>query len=98
MSASSSYTCTIRVEEAFMEGGYWMFTSQDLPGLLLCGKDKHFLRDDVPAVIKMLFRENYSMEVEVRRVEAVSAIARRTPEQYLEAPRVWAATPLPLAA
>lgn len=40
-------------------------TSAELPGLFLAGKDPAKLLDDVPAVIKAIYRVGYNMQVEV---------------------------------
>ncbi|MGE0278755.1 MAG: hypothetical protein AB7R40_25435 [Nitrospiraceae bacterium] len=55
----------ISVQEDFGDGAYWTITSKHLPGLFLGGKNLQVLRDDLPAAIKLLFKANYDMDVEV---------------------------------
>jgi len=43
----------------YREGGYWVITSDDVPGMLMAGKDIHRLYADVPNVIKMLHKLNH---------------------------------------
>ena len=45
---------TIHIKEELREGGYWVITSDDLDGLLLCGKSLEILRADIPAAIELL--------------------------------------------
>jgi hypothetical protein len=45
--------------------GLFSLTSPDMPGLLLAGKDPNKLIDDVPAVVKAMYRVGYNMNVEV---------------------------------
>ena len=63
---SYNYTSVINVHEERREGGYWILTSDDLAGLLLCGKDLKKLRSDVPAAIKMLLKLNSKIEVHMK--------------------------------
>jgi hypothetical protein len=55
----------IDIHEELREGAYWTVTSKRLPGLFLGGIELGVLRDDLPDVIRMLFRANYQVEVEV---------------------------------
>ena len=66
--ANSGYSCVIQVNENYREGGHWELTSKNVPGLYLAGKDLSALRADVPNVIKVLFKNNYDLAVEVRAV------------------------------
>ena len=64
--ASSNYAGEVRISEEFKEGGFFVLKSEDLSGFLLCGKDIKKLRADIPNAIKLLFKMNYEMDVEVR--------------------------------
>jgi len=61
--AETGYSLIVRLEAKLREGNYWVLTSGNLPGLLLCGKDRQKLFDDVPQAIEQLFLLNYEMEV-----------------------------------
>lgn len=61
----SKYAGTVKIGSELKEGGYWVVESDDLPGLVLCGKVLKKLIADVPNAIKMLFKLNYGMEVDV---------------------------------
>ena len=62
---NSRYVSVVNVVSERRDGGYWILKSDNLPGLLLCGKVLKQLFDDVPAAIKMLYKLNYDMEVNV---------------------------------
>jgi len=65
MTATKSYSGLVRIEETQAPNGCWHLTSHDLPGLLLVGKDRDALYNDVPNVIRALFELNHSMAVNV---------------------------------
>jgi hypothetical protein len=84
-----SYVGIISVKQEIREGGFCVVTSDDLPGLLLCGKKPDELASDIPKAISLLFRLNYGMNVNVQPVAdrfAKKCVARPTPN-------VWAAVP-----
>ena len=86
---NKSYVGIVSVQHEAREGGYWVVTSQDLPGLLLCGKKPEKLASDIPKAISLLFKLNYGMSVDVKPVAdrfAKTCEARPTPN-------VWAAVP-----
>ena len=60
--------------------GLWMATSDDLladkMGLLIAHPDKAKLLSLIPDGIKMLYRQKYSIDVDVYDVEASAAIKR----------------------
>ena len=43
------------------EDGNWVVKSDDLPELLLVGKDHDMLLRDIPKVIKLLLENNYKL-------------------------------------
>lgn len=55
----------ISIQEELKEGAFWTITSSELPGLFLGGQNIELLHQDLPAVIKQLFKLNYRMDVEV---------------------------------
>ena len=92
--ATKSYSCVIKVDEELREGEFWVLTSEDLPGLLLSGRDLDALRADTPEVIKQLFKMNYDMDVSVHPVFDVQTIAKQVVEPYRAPPMVplvWSA-------
>lgn len=52
---------TINTNGKFYEDGNWMITSDDLPGLILGGKDLPALLRDLPKAVKILLEKNYGM-------------------------------------
>ena len=94
--ARSTYSCVIRVsaeQRPTNDASLWILKSEDLPGLLLAGPELSPLLEDVPAVIRMLFRDNYDMEVEVLRAASLSEV--REPGPWLTLPATWTAIPAP---
>ncbi len=91
--ASSNYAGIVNITVDNREG-FWLLTSEDLPGFLLCGEDLNALGRDTPNVIKGLFRLNYGMEVEVVAATGAKALAeaRRTPSTVPSSK--WVATPV----
>jgi hypothetical protein len=66
MSGSANYERTISVGMKYNSAcGMFALTSPDLPGLLLAGKDPDALWDDVPAVVRALYKVSYNMDVQV---------------------------------
>lgn len=64
--ASRMFSRIINVKAEFANAGKcWALSSPDLPGLLLAGGDLTALLADLPAAIKLLYRLNYQMDVEV---------------------------------
>lgn len=97
MSATASYFCMIRVKaELHADDGedFWTLTSDDLPGLLLGGRDLKALHADTPAVIRSLFKHNYGMEVDVLPRAEAKSLAAEVPLPKLALPETWAAIPI----
>lgn len=68
--ASRMFTKLINVRAEFADAGKcWALTSNNLPGLLLAGGDLAALLADLPNAIKLLFRLNYQMDVDVAEVD-----------------------------
>ncbi len=66
MSASATFKRTLTIGMQYNAAcGMFALTSDQLPGLLLAGKDPAKLWDDVPAVVKAMYRVGYNMDVEV---------------------------------
>jgi len=66
MSASTTYAKTIVVGLQYNATcGLFSLTSSELPGLFLAGKDPGKLVEDLPAVIKAMYKVAYDMHVEV---------------------------------
>ena len=60
-----NYSTTIRVTTRVDQYGHFIMTSEDLPGLFLASKNYLALINDVPEVIRALYKDNYDMEVTV---------------------------------
>jgi len=68
--ASRMHTTLINVRVEYADDGRcWVLSSKDLPGLLLAGCDIYALLADVPVAIKLLYKLNYQLEVEVAPAE-----------------------------
>jgi hypothetical protein len=66
MSASTKFAKTVVVELQYNATcGLFSLTSAGLPGLFLAGKDPGKLVEDLPAVIKAIYKVGYDMQVEV---------------------------------
>jgi len=52
-------------------GKYYFVNSPDLPGICLIGKDHDELFNKLPQIIKILFKDNYGMDVEVATASEV---------------------------
>lgn len=92
--AETDYSTTVCVEEKFLQRGYWVLTSNELPGFMLSGKDLDALRGDTPEVIKAFFRLNYGMSVEVKRHVQPDELKKRVPAELLRNhPGRWVAIP-----
>ena len=77
--ARTSYSCVIpvkeeRVTDEYGSDDFWVLTSEVLPGFVLGGRDLEELHAEVPEVIRFLFKENFDMNVEVRRVTAPESL------------------------
>ena len=95
---SKTYTSVVRVREEMREGKFWMVTSEDLPELLLAGKNLDLLRKDVPNVIKMLFKLNCGMDVEVHpNLKPQEMTTKRPTSQVFKRLTDWTAIPLAAA-
>lgn len=62
--ANCKYATRLGVEHRFVDGA-WLITSKDLPGLFLAGDDMDRLQSEIPEAIKLLFKLNYDMAVQV---------------------------------
>lgn len=94
--ASSAYSCVIRVSAQQRPTNHeplWILRSEDLPGLLLAGPDLPPLLEDVPAAIRVLFRDNYGMEVEVLRASSPPKMRESEPAPTFTLPAMWTAIP-----
>ncbi len=91
--ANSAYSTIISVNEAFREGEYWVLTSDQLPGLLLSGKNLTELRADIPNVIRLLFKMNYDLEIEVRPIVDAKALLTRREKECFAVPSQYSAIP-----
>lgn len=96
--AKSSYSCVIPVTQECIkdETGtdeFWTLTSDSLPGFVMGGRDLEAMHSDVPDAIRILFKHNYDMDVDVFRVTAPQDIARDIPESELSTPEAWTAIP-----
>jgi hypothetical protein len=93
--ASETYTSVVRVREELREGKFWMLTSEDMPELLLGGKNLDLLRKDVPNVIKMLFKLNSNIDVEIRpNVKPSEMTTKRPTTQVYNRLTDWTVIPL----
>ena len=98
--ANTSYSCVIPVKEEHVtdETGtdhFWVLTSDVLPGFVLGGRDLEALHSDVPDAIRILFKENYGVEVNVFRVIEPQHIGRGVLNPGDRAtPTAWTAVPL----
>ncbi len=93
--ASKAYSTVIRVNEELREGNYWMVTSDDLPGMILGGRDILKLREDVPNVIKSLFELNCGMKVDVYPAVKLKEMTSKKPTRQNVVSRLsdWTAIP-----
>jgi len=89
--ATDKYSSVIRVVGALKDDGNWLMKSNDLPGLLLCGKDLNKLYNDIPGVIKTLFKLNYDMTVDVALDRAPAQISNNLHE--IKPTENWIAIP-----
>jgi len=90
---SEPYSCVITSKAVLREGGYWVITSNDLPGLLLSGKDLHKLVVDIPNVIKALFKNNFGEDVRVLKTIRPDEIKKKPLEEATEASSQWTTIP-----
>ena len=69
--ATTGYATTVKVRGAYnQECGIFALTCEELPGLYLAGKDLQTLQDDVPAVIRALYKHDCGIDVVVTEVNA----------------------------
>jgi len=78
--ANSGYATVVNIDVDRREGDYWVLTSEDLPGFLMCGKDRYALGEDIPNVIKGLFRHNYGKDVSVILIDKINLTSTNQPE------------------
>lgn len=95
--ARTRYSCVIPVKEEHVTDEYgnddfWVLTSDVLPGFVLGGRDLDALHADVPDAIRILFKENFDMNVEVRRVAAPESLKEGISVPLPKA--AWTAIPL----
>ena len=64
---SLKFSGRIRLRTELREDGFFVVTSPDLPGLLLCGDDVDVLIEQAQEVIGGLFKLNHGMDVDVVR-------------------------------
>ena len=88
--ANCNYVTVIRVSEEFKEGS-WMITSDNLPGLFLAGGDLPAIRKNVPDAIKLLYKLNYGMKVEVCAAGDEPENALEMSKHPVERSNSWAA-------
>lgn len=97
--ASTNYSTVIQVDVDMKPDGLYVLTSKDLPGLLLAGDNVDDLYCDTPDVIKGLYKLNYGMDVEVRRLVEPDELARKIPAEHLHRkPSAWTLNPVAQAA
>lgn len=89
--ASHMHTTLITIRVEYHPDGYWAISSKDLPGLMLAGRDIGPLVEDVPAAIKLLYKLNYQMDVEVTPVEDDGVNAERVASGFRQLPHAFAA-------
>ena len=95
--ASTSYSCIIRVAEERYQGAgddFWVLTSEDLPGLLLGGRNIEALRSDTPKAIELLFERNYDTKVSVSLHTNIEDISSKEDSHMMDlsTPRNWIAS------
>lgn len=88
------YSCVITSKAVLREEGYWVITSNDLPGMLLSGKDLHKLVIDIPNVIKVLFKKNFGADVNVLKTISPSEIKKKPLEESIEPSSQWTTVPV----
>lgn len=75
---SSGAVIRVRIKRS---GGYIRATSKDVPGLFLCSQDSETLERNIIPAIKLLFKLNRGLDVEVFPMAA-------TPERIQEPTRI----------
>lgn len=63
--ATDKYSSVIKVVGTLKDDGNWLMKSNELPGFFLCGNDLEKLYNDIPNVIKSLFKLNYQLNVDI---------------------------------
>ena len=46
--------------------GCWYATSDDISGLNLCGRDRSAVERDIPRLIRILYKENFGLDIDVK--------------------------------
>ena len=97
MVASSQYATTVMTEVLISRvDGSYAIVSEQLPGLFLSGKDLSALLADVPSAIKMLYRLDCGMDVQV--VPVAEEANERTNDQWANLSSKFVAIPVSAAA
>lgn len=75
----------VRVDLERGPDGLWFATSEDVFGLNLCDANRKAVVRDIPKAIKLLFKANSGIDVEVTRLNCVDAFPSPKPaeDQYL---------------
>ena len=98
--ATTAYARTIRVRGAFNpECNLFALTCDELPGLFLAGSDLKALQEDVPNVIRALYRLDCGLEVNVEEVNhAPRSQATHANSNFIDLFREFVAKPAAIAA
>ena len=94
--ATTGYATIVRVRGAYNpECEVFALTSEELPGLYLAGKNLQALHEDVPSVIKALYKLDCGMDVEVRKADSESErpVASATPSNFINLNRAFVPMP-----
>lgn len=86
-------SCLITTKTVLREECYWVITSNDLPGLLLSGKDLKKLVIDMPNVIKSLFKMNFGADVRVFKVISPTEIKKEQSQEVIDPNSQWSTIP-----
>lgn len=93
---NGKYVGIVSIDEELKSDGNWVVKSNDLPGLLLWGKDIRALREDIPLAIQTLYRLNFELEVQVSMAGSpVAANKACAPKPHRHTN--WAAVPTAIA-
>ncbi len=92
---TQGYATTISVHALSADDDGWhLIESEDLPGLLLAGKNLPALEADIPAAIKLIYRLNYGMNVDVRRHIRPEAMQTQQLPVKMSDTESWVVVPL----
>lgn len=84
----------VRLEFTNNPDGFWTIKSSNLPGFYMAGKNLNFLAQDIPNVIKKLFKLNFNLNAVPRPLIDPLAIKSKAPDQSIETPnREWMVNP-----